>query len=58
MILEIEREWSKEPGWFSGLDSGQQALLLGEYRARVREHRQAAEVAKREADAHGRGKRR
>ncbi len=28
MILEIERAWNREPGWFVGLDGGRQEQLI------------------------------
>lgn len=34
MILTIEREWGKEPGWFAALDHEAQVQLLAEYRLR------------------------
>lgn len=37
MILDIEREWHREPGWFDSLDAEQQALLFAERRVRARE---------------------
>lgn len=37
MILEIERAWGKDPGWFETLDRGRQIDLLAWNR-----HRNAA----------------
>ena len=34
MILAIEREWGKAPGWLATLDESTATRLLGEYRAR------------------------
>ena len=32
MILQIEREWHKEPGWFATLDHRQQIDLIAMHR--------------------------
>ena len=34
MILAIEREWGKVPGWFVTLDAEQRALLLADWQIR------------------------
>lgn len=34
MILGIEREWGKEPGWFDTLTREQQTRLLADWRVR------------------------
>lgn len=49
MILGLERDWGKWPGWFASLSTAQQATLLGEYRARLHE----AKVRRLKAAAQG-----
>ena len=34
MILAIEREWSKRPGWFVTLTAEQRTLLLADWQIR------------------------
>lgn len=34
MILSIEREWNKYPGWLSELDKSTQISLIADYRVR------------------------
>lgn len=34
MILAVEREWGKWPGWLASLGEQEAARLLGEWRAR------------------------
>lgn len=34
MILSIEREWSKHPGWLASLDKSTQISLIADYRIR------------------------
>lgn len=34
MILSIEREWNKYPGWLSSLDKSTQISLIADYRVR------------------------
>lgn len=36
MILDIEQDWGKEPGWFATLDAGAQAQLLARRRIQIR----------------------
>jgi len=32
MILRVEREWNREPGWFYGLPRSTQIALLADFR--------------------------
>jgi hypothetical protein len=43
--LQIEREWSKAPGWFATLDRDTQATLIAELQTREAPHAQAKRPA-------------
>lgn len=45
MILQIEREWSKEPGWFAGLSHEHKVVVLAERRLRLQLMREARKGA-------------
>ena len=44
MIIAIEREWAKAPGWFATLDESARVRLMAEWNVR---HRAATPKAKR-----------
>jgi hypothetical protein len=54
MILAIEREWHKEPGWLRSLPVEDQATVIADYRRRAREQKRAAD--RRNASKQGRGR--
>jgi hypothetical protein len=37
--LKIERQWHREPGWFSTLDKATQVKLIAAYRAEMMPHK-------------------
>jgi len=42
LILGIEREWGKHPGWFAGLSREQQVLLMADHRLAAKDATAAA----------------
>lgn len=34
MVLAIEREWNRDPGWLASLDKSTQISLIADYRVR------------------------
>lgn len=44
MILDIERDWQKYPGWFSTLHRKDRVMIIADYRLRMRPPEQSKRV--------------